>query len=39
MAVNCAAWIFYGAVTTDWFVFASNIAGVLGGLFYSLVCE
>ena len=39
MAINCLSWVFYGAVTADWFVYVSNIPGVLCGLLYSLVCE
>lgn len=38
MLANCAAWMFYGALITDFFVYAANIPGVLGGLFYTLTC-
>lgn len=38
MVSNCAAWMFYGATIGDFFVYCSNIAGLVGGVFYTLVC-
>jgi solute carrier family 50 protein (sugar transporter) len=38
MAANCAGWMFYGALLGDYFVYAANVPGLLGGLFYTLVC-
>lgn len=38
MVANCAAWMFYGAVIVDYFVYVANIPGLVGGLFYTLVC-
>jgi solute carrier family 50 protein (sugar transporter) len=33
MAANCLAWIFYGFLIRDWFVYAPNYVGLMFGWF------
>eukprot|EP00878_Enallax_costatus_P026770 GHUV01028761.1.p1 GENE.GHUV01028761.1~~GHUV01028761.1.p1 ORF type:complete len:132 (-),score=23.32 GHUV01028761.1:255-650(-) len=38
MAANGMSWIAYGIVIHDFFVYGSNISGLLLGLFYVMTC-
>lgn len=36
--MNCIGWVLYGTLRQDYFIFFSNIFGLLLGLFYSFSC-
>jgi hypothetical protein len=38
MAVNCAAWVYYSLLLTDYYIYFGNLPGMLCGLFYVLTC-
>lgn len=38
MCVNCAAWVFYALLLTDWYIYFGNLPGMLLGMFYVLTC-
>lgn len=38
MAANGLGWITYGIVIHDFFVYGSNVSGLLLGLFYVMTC-
>lgn len=38
MTANCFAWIVYGYVTVDFYIYIGNLAGLMCGVFYTLTC-
>jgi solute carrier family 50 protein (sugar transporter) len=38
MAANCFAWIIYGYIGMDWYIYFGNLPGVMFGMFYVLTC-
>jgi hypothetical protein len=38
MFANCLGWTIYSTITQDYFVYCSNIPGLIMALYYLLVC-
>lgn len=38
MGTNCLAWLFYGFLIRDWFVYIPNFVGLFFGWFYTFTC-
>lgn len=38
MTINCASWVFYALLLTDYYIYFGNLPGMLFGMYYVLTC-